>query len=103
MKQILIGILTFSFLKLSAQSDLLHQVSPNKHLSFKCKTSLCENGHENWRGKELETIGMPCGGIGAGQLYVRGDGTLACWWICNNAYNTGYGVDSLTHFNTALG
>jgi len=44
-----------------------------------------------YRGKELLTIGMPCGGIAAGQLYVRGDGTLAQWWIWNNSTNTGYG------------
>ncbi len=44
-----------------------------------------------YRGPELETIGMPCGGIAAGQLYVRGDGTLAQWWIFNNVENTGYG------------
>jgi uncharacterized protein (DUF608 family) len=44
-----------------------------------------------YRGDELETIGMPCGGIAAGQLYVRGDGTLAWWWIFNNVTNTGYG------------
>ena len=44
-----------------------------------------------YRGEELETIGMPCGGIAAGQLYVRGDGTLAQWWIANNCKFTGYG------------
>ncbi|MCX5682600.1 MAG: GH116 family glycosyl-hydrolase, partial [Planctomycetota bacterium] len=44
-----------------------------------------------YRGAELETIGMPCGGVAAGQLYVRGDGTLAQWWIFNNVPNTGYG------------
>jgi len=44
-----------------------------------------------YRGPELETIGMPCGGIAAGQLYVRGDGTLAQWWIANNVPNTGFG------------
>ena len=46
---------------------------------------------------------MPCGGIASGQLYVRGDGTLAGWWIANNAYNTGYGKDSLMNFQTAVG
>lgn len=56
-----------------------------------------------YTGEELKTIGMPCGGIAAGQLYVRGDGTLACWWIANNAYNTGYGIDHFMDFNTALG
>ena len=49
-----------------------------------------------YRGKELETIGMPCGGIGAGQLYVRGDGTLAQWWIDNTYYDTGYGQPGVT-------
>lgn len=56
-----------------------------------------------YRGAELTTIGMPCGGIMAGQLYVRGDGTLANWWIANNAYNTGYGVEGLLNFDTPLG
>ncbi|MDR0749619.1 MAG: hypothetical protein LBF62_08620 [Tannerellaceae bacterium] len=56
-----------------------------------------------YKGEELKTIGMPCGGIMAGQLYVRGDGTLANWWIANNAYNTGYGIDHLLNFDTPLG
>ena len=36
---------------------------------------------------------MPCCGVAAGQLYVRGDGTLAQWWIANNSQFTGYGRD----------
>lgn len=56
-----------------------------------------------YKGEELTTIGMPVGGICAGQLYVRGDGTLANWWIANNAYNTGYGIDWLLNFETPLG
>lgn len=56
-----------------------------------------------YKGDELATIGMPVGGLCAGQLYVRGDGTLANWWIANNAYNTGYGIDWLLNFNTPLG
>jgi uncharacterized protein (DUF608 family) len=57
----------------------------------------------SFTGEQLRTIGMPCGGIAAGQLYVRGDGTLAGWWIANNAYNTGYGAADKMNFNTALG
>lgn len=56
-----------------------------------------------YSGAELKTIGMPCGGIASGQLYVRGDGSLAGWWIANNAYNTGYGIENFLNFNTALG
>ena len=44
---------------------------------------------------------MPCGGIGAGQLYVRGDGTLAQWWIDNTYYDTGYGHPGV--INTPMG
>ena len=50
-----------------------------------------DDGRKVYRGEELETIGMPCGGVAAGQLYVRGDGTLAYWWIFNNTTNTGPG------------
>jgi len=50
-------------------------------------------GRKVYRGEELETIGMPCCGVAAGQLYVRGDGTLAQWWIANNSQFTGYGAD----------
>jgi len=52
-----------------------------------------DDGRKVYRGAELETIGMPCGGVAAGQLYVRGDGTLAQWWIFNNCENTGYGAN----------
>ncbi|MFO8012145.1 MAG: GH116 family glycosyl hydrolase [Phycisphaerae bacterium] len=50
-------------------------------------------GRKVYCGEELTTIGMPCGGVAAGQLYVRGDGTLAQWWIANNSQFTGYGAD----------
>src|SRR4051794_1726572 len=85
------------------QLDSSHHVPVEKNLRAKWKSELWSNERKTYKGKELLTIGMPCGGIAAGQLYVRGDGTLANWWIANNAYNTGYGVDSLTRFNTALG
>jgi uncharacterized protein (DUF608 family) len=67
-------------------------------------------GRRPYSSEELLTIGMPCGGIGAGQLYVRGDGTLAQWWIANNAYGTAWWWEPLkpevrrgASFETPLG
>jgi len=84
-------------------TDPSHYVPLQKNLSQQWKVNLRTDERKGYKGKELLTIGMPCGGIAAGQLYVRGDGTLANWWIANNAYNTGYGVSHLLNFNTALG
>ncbi|CAG5016264.1 hypothetical protein DYBT9275_05514 [Dyadobacter sp. CECT 9275] len=80
-----------------------HKVPSNKQLSPAWKEKLWSNERKPYKGEALKTIGMPCGGIAAGQLYVRGDGTLANWWIANNAYNTGYGIDNLINFNTPQG
>jgi uncharacterized protein (DUF608 family) len=64
-----------------------------------------DNTQTVYRGEQLKTIGMPIGGIAAGQLYIRGDGTFARWWIANNAYNTGCGspgqMDMVTPFGIA--
>ncbi len=69
-----------------------HHIPADKDLDPQWIEALFARGTRRpYRGEELETIGMPCGGIGAGQLYVRGDGTLAHWWIANNAHNTGPG------------
>jgi non-lysosomal glucosylceramidase len=106
-RSILIGLLLFALLirVALAQSitDPSHFVPLKKDLSSQWWNDLWKNGQRIYKGKELLTIGMPCGGIAAGQLYVRGDGSLANWWIANNAYNTGYGISHLLNFNTALG
>ncbi len=105
MKQLLllIGSLLHFYL-INAQSlHPSHKVPIDKNLSVEWKQQLRTNEPKVYKGKELETIGMPCGGIAAGQLYVRGDGTLANWWIANNGYNTGYGIDWLLDFNTPSG
>lgn len=89
---------------LYGQNRYGHLIEEQKNLPAEWLQSYQDKGTQKiYRGEELKTIGMPCGGIAAGQLYVRGDGTLAGWWIANNAYNTGYGIDHFMEFNTALG
>lgn len=62
-----------------------HLIPAEKGLNPEWIRRLSERGvKEVYRGKALETIGMPCGGIGAGQLYLCGDGTLGSWQIFNN-------------------
>ena len=79
-----------------------YRISADKGLDEAWVQSLFEKGQRKvYRGAELETIGMPCGGIGAGQLYVRGDGTLAQWWIANYFIYTGEGQAKT--INTPLG
>jgi uncharacterized protein (DUF608 family) len=101
--QILFFLFILAQISQAQQTDPSHGIPIKKDLSAAWKSSLWQIQRRVYKGQELTTIGMPCGGIAAGQLYVRGDGTLANWWIANNAYNTGYGLDSLMNFKTALG
>jgi len=70
-----------------------HLVPADKKITRDALQHLYERGkREVYSGKELETIGMPIGGIATGQLYLRGDGTLGLWWIFNKHVFTGYGA-----------
>ncbi|HVK02102.1 MAG TPA: GH116 family glycosyl-hydrolase, partial [Armatimonadaceae bacterium] len=69
-----------------------HFVPADKNLRPEWVKTLVDRGERKvYRGAELRTIGMPCGGIAAGQLYVRGDGRLAYWWMMNNAHHSSSG------------
>ena len=71
-----------------------HLVPADKGLSTQYMRRLCERGERAvYTGAELETIGMPVGGIATGQLYLRGDGTLGLWQIFNRHVFTGYGAE----------
>ena len=67
-------------------------VPEQKGLEEAWTAALFDRGERRiYRGAELESIGMPCGGICAGQVYVRGDGTLAIWWLGQQHVFTGHG------------
>jgi uncharacterized protein (DUF608 family) len=70
-----------------------HFVPADKKLSREWVASLFARGRSTWyAGDDLLTIGMPIGGICAGQVYVTGDGRLVYWDIFNQNENTGYGA-----------
>ncbi len=47
---------------------------------------------QSFSGDDLKTIGMPVGGIAAGQVYLTGDGRLVYWGIFNQNINSGFGA-----------
>ncbi len=69
------------------EEDLIdHCVPTDKKLQPAWVKMLTERGEKAvYQHADLETIGMPIGGIGAGQLYIAGDGRLAHWDIFNLA------------------
>jgi uncharacterized protein (DUF608 family) len=70
-------------------------VPADKGLSPEYVQRLFQRGERAvYTGEELETIGMPVGGIATGQLYLRGDGTLGVWQIFNKHVFSGYGRDN---------
>ena len=94
-----LGGLVFSRLPVMAgpftRADFDHLVPADKKLSPDWVKSLFARGEpEILRGGELKYIGMPVGGIGAGQLYLGGDGRLWHWDIFNQyIYTTDKGVN----------
>jgi non-lysosomal glucosylceramidase len=71
-------------------SDFKKLVPADKKLSPNWVRSLFERSAPTvYRGKELEMIGMPVGGICCGQVYLGGDGRLWHWDIFNSHIGTG--------------
>jgi uncharacterized protein (DUF608 family) len=70
-------------------------IPADKGLSKQAIEQLYARGRRDvYSGKDLDTIGMPVGGVAAGQLYLRGDGTLAVWQIFNRHVFSGYGANN---------
>jgi uncharacterized protein (DUF608 family) len=72
------------------REDFDHIVPADKKLRPEWVKSLFDRGTpEILRGSDLKFVGMPVGGIGAGQLYLGGDGRLWRWDIFNQSASTG--------------
>lgn len=72
-----------------------HFVPANKKLSQEWIAQLFARGESTWySGEDLKNIGMPVGGICAGQLYLAGDGRLFHWDIFNRHNFSGYGAEN---------
>ncbi|MDN5202193.1 GH116 family glycosyl-hydrolase [Fulvivirgaceae bacterium BMA10] len=75
-----------------------YTVPENKNLDPKWIESLYERGEpEIYKGKELVYVGMPIGGITAGQVYLGGDGKLWLWRIFNKQHNGV--IEKITRYN----
>jgi len=71
------------------RGDFQFLVPADKRLTPEWLASLTARGGPTVsRGAELDTIGMPVGGICAGQLYLGGDGSLWHWDIFNKHIGT---------------
>jgi len=74
------------------QDTVDHFIPVDKKLSRDWVRSLFAKGGRSWfEGAELESVGMPVGGICAGQVYLTGDGRLEFIDIFNQYANSGYG------------
>ncbi len=72
------------------RADFEKLVPADKKLSPEWVRSLFERGAPAvYRGSDLDKIGMPVGGLCAGQLYLGGDGVLWHWDIFNRHVSTG--------------
>ena len=70
-------------------SDFEKLVPADKRLSAEWIKSLYERGEPTqYTGQDLKWIGMPIGGLCAGQLYLGGDGRLWHWDIFNQHIGT---------------
>ncbi|MHC4326086.1 MAG: GH116 family glycosyl-hydrolase, partial [Planctomycetota bacterium] len=105
LRMTVVGIMVFSSLLIvqntarAVTKQPKHLVPADKKLSPDKMKQLFERGRQQYyRGKDLDTIGMPVGGIGTGQLYLRGDGTFAVWQIFNRHVFSGYGAENYRAF-----
>jgi len=72
-------------------NEYLKIIPADKKLVPAWVRSLLERGQkQTYTNEELKYIGMPVGGIGAGHVYLGGDGRLWLWEIFNKSYARGF-------------
>jgi len=72
-------------------NEYLRIIPADKRLDPAWVRSLYERGQKQTYTKgDLKYIGMPVGGIGAGHVYLGGDGRLWLWEIFNKSYARGF-------------
>jgi len=72
-------------------NDYLKFIPTDKKLDPSWVRALYERGKkQTYSNEELKYIGMPIGGIGAGHMYLGGDGRLWLWEIFNKSYARGF-------------
>ncbi len=73
--------------------DIDHFVPADKKLPAAWVRALTERGEPTiYSGETAEALGMPCGGIGTGEVYLLGDGRLGRFDVFNRHRDTGYGL-----------
>lgn len=83
-------------------AEFLRMVPLDKQLSPEWLRSLYRRGEpEVYRGEELRYIGMPVGGICAGQVYLGGDGRLWHWDVFKGYGGTDEPIDPRGHHYAA--
>ncbi len=84
-------------------NEYLKIIPADKKLDPAWIRSLYERGHKQVYAQDaLKYIGMPVGGVGAGHVYLGGDGRLWLWEIFNKSYARGFlgrgaGGDTFLH------
>ncbi|MCP4452002.1 MAG: hypothetical protein GY809_11110 [Planctomycetes bacterium] len=85
------------------ENEYLNIIPADKKLDPAWVRSLYGRGQkQTYSGDALKYIGMPVGGIGAGHVYLGGDGRLWLWEIFNKSYARGFlgrgaGGDTFLH------
>ena len=75
------------------REDFEQLVPADKKLAADWVKSLFARGEpEGLRGSELNYVGMPVGGIAAGQLYLGGDGRLWHWMFSTKPRGPGTAI-----------